>query len=111
MGFTAAAIIGSAVVGGVGSAIEGAKGRKAASSANDQAMAQFAGIDLPSLSDQELSLLLPSIVGEYDPEVLKSLDLDPSSMEDINIDAGLKEQQLRALAGMVILHLNRRQRS
>lgn len=102
MGLATAAIVGGAI--GIGSGVlgaaQGAQGRNAASTAAKDRMALYGGVELPDIKDQELEFLLPQLVGEYGPEVLQSLNLDPSAMEEISIDPELKLKQLEALTGI-----------
>lgn len=100
MGIATAAIIGAAVVGAAASANEGNKSRRAAATAARDKQNIIAGVKLPDIEDQELDLLIPQLVGEYDPEVMQSLNLDPSDMENVSVDQDIKNQQLKALAGL-----------
>lgn len=60
-------------------------------------LARLAGIDLPSIQDQELNLLLQQSQGTYTPELEAALALGPSAMEQVAIDPRLRQQQMAAL--------------
>lgn len=100
MAIGTAALIGGglSLAGGLAGAAEGRKGRDAANRAIGGALAEYQGIKLPEISDMELDLLLPQLVGEYGPEALQALDLGPSAMDNVTIDPALKLQQLQALS-------------
>jgi hypothetical protein len=104
MGLATAAIIGGVVAGGTAianSSAASANRRAAAAAAGDKnAMIAELRDMMPDVSDLELELMLPQLVGEFEPEVMKALDLGPSAMEDVAADEQLKLEQLEALTGI-----------
>ena len=52
------------------------------------------------MSEQEINLLLPQLIGEYNAENLSALDLQDSSFEDVGVDQSIIQSQLEALAGI-----------
>ena len=79
---------------------EAEAGRRAQEEAQRQALAQFLGIDAPEISDQELQLLIPELVGEYSPEAEQAILQEGTALEDISVDEALRQKQLEALTGM-----------
>ena len=92
---------GANILGGVLGAEEGRKGRAAQKDAMNQALAQFAGIEVPELqafSPEELKYL-----GDFDPRLEQALTLQDTAMEQVAADPRLQAQQMAALesiAGM-----------
>ena len=60
-------------------------------------MDAFRDIDIPSLSDQELSLLMPYLTGEITPEMEQFIDIGPSAFEQIEADPRLRNAQMESL--------------
>lgn len=103
MGSSAALIGGSIaapIVGGIIGSKEAGKERRAADRARAGALAQFAGIDVPTISSQELDLVLPEFMGEYSPEMEQLVSLGPSAMEGIAVDPRLQQAQMNVLETM-----------
>jgi hypothetical protein len=104
VGTGTALLAGGAAAGGIASGIMGSRqvrrGQRAAEQAMAQALAELRGVRLPELSDMELDLILPQLMGEFTPEQLQSLDLGPSAMDQMSIDPTIKLQQLQALSRM-----------
>lgn len=73
---------------------------KDAKNARAQALAQYAGIDLPSLAEQKLNLETLQSAGELTPEMEQALSLGSSAMEQISADPRLKAMQMSALEQM-----------
>lgn len=92
----------AAVVGGALAANEGNKARGAAGTAARDRTALYDQLrqEMPGISDLELDLLVPQLVGEYDPESIQKETLGPSAMENVSADPNLKIEQLKALAGI-----------
>lgn len=91
---------GATIAGGMMGADAASKGRRDAADAQRQALAQFLGIDAPEISDQELQLLIPQLIGEYTPEVEQSILQGDTALGDISIDDALRQNQMEALTGM-----------
>lgn len=72
-------------------------GAKASTGGMEQALAELNAVQLPDIEKQKLVLEQLSSTGEYTPEMLQSLSLDPSAMEQISIDPRLKGAQMSAL--------------
>lgn len=88
----------------MGSFIGGAMGRDASQGDRDkQAAAMQEGVDvfrninIPELSEQELQLLLPQLMGELTPEMENYISAGPSAFEQIEADPRLKNAQMSAL--------------
>lgn len=101
------ALIGGAIaapiVGGIMGGEAARKERKAADRARAAALAQFAGIEVPGISEQELALIAPEFIGEYQPMLEESIEAGPSRMEEIELDPRLREAQMQALSRMAEL--------
>lgn len=94
--FTIAAI-GAPIIGGL-MGQEAAKGQlNAQERMYRENLARLAGIDIPSIQDQELNLLLQQSQGTYTPEMEAALNLSPSAMENLNVDPRLRQEQMVAL--------------
>lgn len=94
----AAGAIAAPVVGGLIGADQARQGRRAAEHARAQALGQFAGIEIPDIEDQELALLSPEYIGDYEPVLEEAVELGPSEMAGIEIDPRLQEAQMQALS-------------
>lgn len=92
--------IAAPVVGGIIGSEQASKDRRAAQNARNQAIAQFAGINVPEVEKQMLALETPELVGEYTPEMEDFIELDPSAMEEISTDPRLQQAQMAALEQM-----------
>lgn len=92
-----AGAVAAPIIGGVAGADAARKERRAAEAARRSALAQFAGIDVPGVSEQELNLLLPEFIGAYDPMLEEQVELGPSRMEDVSTDPRLAQAQMQAL--------------
>lgn len=94
--FTIGAIAAPIIGGLMGQ--EAAKGQqKSQERMYKEMLARMAGIDLPSVEDQKLNLLLQQSQGTYTPELEAALALGPSAMEQVAIDPRLRQQQMAAL--------------
>lgn len=95
-----AGIIAAPLVGGVIGAEQARGSRRAAEAARRQAMAQFAGIELPTIEEQLYQFtpeMMPEYLGGYDPAMEEFIELGPTAMEDISLDPRLREAQMGAL--------------
>ena len=72
-------------------------GARASTGGMEQALAELNAVQLPDIEKQKLVLEQLASTGEYTPEMLQSLSLDPSAMEQISIDPRLKGAQMSAL--------------
>lgn len=72
-----------ALIGGAGTLIEGNRGRKAAEAAERAALAQYVGINPPTVEEQKLILEMLASQGDLSPEMLQALSLDPAAMESV----------------------------
>lgn len=101
MPFTAAIIGAGASVGG---ALIGAdqanKNRSAANDARANALAQYAGIELPSIEEQQLLLDQYTSTGVLTPQLEALLNLGPSAYEGISLDPTARAAQVNSLAKM-----------
>ena len=85
------------VAGGVMGSNAAKKEAKAARDAQLAALAQYAGVQLPNLGEQELDLLLPELVGQLSPEMNQQELLQDSQQIQ---DPVIKELQMQALRDM-----------
>ncbi len=89
------------VVAGVaslaGSAAANSEAKKARN-AQKNALAQFAGVELPNIDDQKVFYDQMTSAGQMSPELEAALALDPSAMEGVSTDPRLKHAQMNALA-------------
>lgn len=97
MGAATAGAIAAPIVGGmIGSGM--ARGdERAARGARQAALAQFLGIDVPTVAEQEVDFLLPEFMGEYAPGMEDVVELGPTAMEGIALDPELRSAQMEAL--------------
>lgn len=72
-------------------------GARASTGGMEQALAGLDAVQLPDIEKQKLVLEQLASTGEYTPEMLQSLNLGPSAMEQISIDPRLKGAQMSAL--------------
>lgn len=100
MPLIASAMIGTTVLGGVLGAEEGRKGRRASRQASERALQQFQGIDIPDSEKMKLYLEGLQQVGEYDPILEEYIALQPSAMEEIQVDPRLAESQIDVLSAL-----------
>jgi gas vesicle protein len=99
MGAVTAAVVGGvAAVGGAAMSANAAKkGAKSAQASQAAALAQYNDISTPNVSEQELDLALPELVGQYNPEMNTIETLQESSQVQ---DPAIKELQMKALQDM-----------
>jgi len=80
------------IIGGERGGREGRRGRRAL----EGSLAGF-DIDVPTIEEQELALILPEYIGGYDPLSEAGIDLGPSAMEGISLDPRMRDVQMGAL--------------
>lgn len=99
MGAVTAAVIGGAAAIG-GAAMQANSAKKSADAARNmqnQALAQYSGIEAPTVSQQELDLALPELVGQYNPEMNQQVDYQNTLQHQ---DPEIKTMQMQALQQM-----------
>lgn len=67
------------------------------SDAQQRALEQFQNLVIPTLGEQEISSLTNEYLGDYSPEMLAAIGMDPSAMEGISLDPRLQDAQMAAL--------------
>lgn len=72
-------------------------GKAPGTDAQRRAIAAYEGIRLPEISEQELSLLLPEYIGDYQAQQEATIGMGPSAMEEIALDPRLRDAQMNAL--------------
>jgi hypothetical protein len=95
-----AGAIAAPIIGGLIGADQANKDRRAADAARNQALAQFANIDIPDIEKQKLALQEYQLTGILTPEVEALINLGPSAMEGISLDPAARQKQLEALEQM-----------
>ncbi len=95
-----AGAIAAPLIGGLIGADQAGKSRADANRAREQALAQFANIQLPSLEEQKLLLDEYQLTGQMTPELEAIMNLGPTAMENIAIDPRLRAEQMSALEAM-----------
>jgi hypothetical protein len=92
--------IGSIAAPVIGGLIGGSSARRQAREAaalRQQALAQFAGIDLPTIADQLYNLEAPDYAGDLTAIQEQAVAIDPTAMENIAVDPRLAQEQMKAL--------------
>lgn len=99
MGAVTAAVIGgvAAVGSGAMAANSAKKGMKGAQASQAAALAQYNDLSTPNVSEQELDLTLPELVGQYNPEMNVMETLQESNQVQ---DPAVKDLQMKALQDM-----------
>lgn len=69
----------------------------AASTARDQGLQAFRGVNVPSVHDQELDLLQNQYLGNLSPQQEAAMGMGPSAMQGIQVDPRLAQAQMTAL--------------
>lgn len=90
--------IGANLLGGIFGNSAASKERRAAEQARARALAEYAGIQLPTVADQQLALQQYQLTGELTPEMEQAINLGPSAYEDIQTDPRLAQAQMQALS-------------
>lgn len=86
-----------AIAGAVSGSQAAQSSAKAAKNAQKNALAQFSGVDVPDVADQQIFNDLLTNAGTMDPALQQALQLGPSAMEGISTDPRLKQAQMQAL--------------
>lgn len=89
------------VVAGVASLVgssQASSQAKKARKAQEAALSQFAGIEIPDIKDQQVFYDQLVSAGLMTPELETALSLGPSAMEGVSTDPRLKSAQMNALA-------------
>jgi len=89
--------IGANVVGGLAGASAAKRGARANREAQEKALKEYMKVNMPSLSEQEIDLVIPQLMGELNPEAEQMVELGPSQMEEVSVDEALKQKQMDAL--------------
>lgn len=101
MPVTAAVIMGgSSVVGGLMGQQAAAANREAAMQAMSNAQAQFAGLNVPDETKQQLILESLQQQGVLTPEMLQNISLGDTGLAGIQTDPKLAQAQMQALESM-----------
>jgi hypothetical protein len=97
MGAASAVLGGAGVIGSIAASDQARQAARSQRRAAEQAMNIVGAVELPDIEKQKLVLEQLAATGEYTPEMLQALSLDPSAMEQISIDPRLKSAQMEAL--------------
>ncbi len=89
--------VASPLIGGLLGSNSAKKQARAAADARAAALAQYAGIALPNMSEQELDILLPELQGQLNPEMNQFETLQDSAQVQ---DPLIKQMQMQALQDM-----------
>jgi hypothetical protein len=65
--------------------------------ASTRALEQFQNLIIPTLGEQEISSLQNEYLGDFTPEMMAAIGMDPSAMEGISLDPRLQAAQMEAL--------------
>lgn len=95
-----AGVIAAPIIGGLIGQNQASEQRDAANRARQQALAQFANIELPSVEKQQLMLQQYHLTGQMTPELEMLIQQNPTAMENISVDPRLRFQQMSALESM-----------
>jgi len=87
----------AALAGGMMGANEARAGRESAEAAQKRALALLQAVETPSVEEQKAILEELRVIGEYNPEALQAIGLDPSAMEQVSADPAVVQQQMDAL--------------
>jgi hypothetical protein len=90
----------ASLIGGLAGASEAKKGRESAEDAQRRAIELLQNVETPGIEEQKAILEELRVIGEYNPEALQSLGLDPSAMEQVSADPEVVQQQMDALKTM-----------
>lgn len=92
-----AGAIAAPIVGGLIGQQQAAADRDAAMAARQQALAQFAGINTPNMTDQQLALQQLQSVGQLDPRLEQLYQQQNTGLSNIQVDPRLAASQMAAL--------------
>ena len=73
------------------------KGYDAADKAAQQKLKEYMKVKMPTLSEQEIELLAPQLMGQLTPEAEQAIGLGPSKMEEVTTDQALRDAQTESL--------------
>lgn len=96
-GWDDAIAIGAPVLGGILGQNASSGDAAAARRMYEQALAQYAGINIPSINDQSLSLEDYINQGTLSPEMLQAISLGDTNLAGVSTDPRLKSNQMQAL--------------
>lgn len=97
MAWVAVGVAGASLLGGLLGQDAASKDAKKARQAQAQALAQFSGLEIPEIADQQVLYDQLVSAGQMTPELEQALALGPSALEGVSTDPRLKSQQMRAL--------------
>lgn len=89
--------IAAPIIGGIMGNERARSERDAATQARADALAQYANIDLPDVEKMRLALEEYQTAGEYNPLLEQLIQMDPTALEQIQVDPRLKANQMQAL--------------
>jgi hypothetical protein len=85
------------VIGGLLGSSRAKKEAKRAAAAQQAALAAFAGIDIPTTAQQEITPEMLQYLQDYAPQAESTEQLGPTAMEQIALDPRLQQTQMEAL--------------
>ena len=100
MPWLAAAALAAPIITGAIGGHQAQGQRDDANAARQQALAQFANLEVPDIKSQELLLQEYALTGQMTPELEMLLQQNPTAMENISIDPRLRVEQMSALEQM-----------
>lgn len=95
--YTAAAIGGANLIGGIMGQEAAREGARASREQMRRALGEYYGVEVPTIEEQEVDYILPEFIGEYTPEAEDFIEAGPSEMEGISTDPRLQQAQMDAL--------------
>lgn len=100
MSWVAVGVGAASLIGGALGSSASASAAKKARNAQEAALAQYNGIDVPDIDDQKVFYDQLTSAGQMTPELEQALALGPSSMEGVSTDPRLKAAQMQALQSL-----------
>jgi hypothetical protein len=100
MGFEAIGSIAAPIVGGAIGNMASAGDRAQADELRRRALAEIAGINVPSVAEQEIQLQQLASQGKLTPEIVQAIQQQSSQMQGVSTDPRLKDAQLAALSSL-----------
>lgn len=95
-----AGAIAAPIVGGLIGQEQARGARDASNEARQQALAQFANIEIPDIEKQKLMLQEYQLTGQMTPELEMLINQGQTEMQNISVDPRLRSQQMAALEQM-----------
>lgn len=94
-----APIVAGGIVSGIGGGMLGRKGKNRAGDLMRAILAQYQGIEAPSVEEQKI--ILENLVqqGLVTPEEAQTVNLEDTAYNDINLDPRARQAQMEALSG------------